>query len=68
MTKLNHSFESAMLSTCDYDTEAKELTVTFNNGKAYTYVDVPKSMYDGLIDAQSAGKYFGSIKNGLKQK
>lgn len=65
MTKLNHSFESAMLSTCDYDTEAKELTVTFNGGKSYTYIDVPRRTYDELIEAKSAGRYFNLIKNNL---
>jgi len=59
---------SSLLASCEYDTVAKELTVTFSNGKDYVYVDVDKSVYDDLIDAPSAGKHFNSIKAGLVQK
>ena len=66
---LNHIFEkSAMLQSCSYDTEEKEMSVTFQNGRTYTYVDVDKSMYEELIGSSSAGKYFNSIKAELKQK
>lgn len=67
--KYNYDFpNSSMLASCDYDSQENELTVTFNNGKSYTYVDVDKSVYDDLINALSAGKYFNQIKSGLKQK
>ena len=69
MPILNHNFQdSTMLSSCGYDTEAKELTVYFNTGRSYIYVDVPRSDYEDLINASSAGKFFNSIKAGLKQK
>jgi hypothetical protein len=57
-----------MLSSCGYDTETKELTVTFNGGKTYIYVNENKSIYDGLINAESAGKYFNVVKSDLVQK
>jgi hypothetical protein len=59
---------SSMLSSCDYNDESEELTVTFTNGKSYTYIDVPRRTYDELIDAKSAGKYFNLVKSQLKQK
>ncbi len=66
---LNHVFEkSAMLANASYDTEAKEMSVTFQNGRTYYYIDVDKSMYEELIGSSSAGRYFNSIKAGLKQK
>lgn len=68
MTKYNHPFQSAMLSSCDYDSETKELTVTFNGGKSYTYVGVLYNTYEDLINARSAGQYFNSIKKDLNQK
>jgi hypothetical protein len=68
MTLLHHSFESAMLSSADYDTETKELTVTFTGGKSYTYVDVDRSDWEDLINAKSAGRHFNSIKSALVQK
>lgn len=69
MTKLNHGFEdSSMLSSCDYDTETNEMTVTFATGRSYTYVGVDKTIYDDLVNAPSAGRYFNGIKSTLEIK
>ncbi len=59
---------SSMLLSASYNTSTGELAVTFTNGKPYTYVDVPKSIWDELIAAKSAGAYFNSIKKTLKVK
>ena len=66
----NFSFaDSTMLSSCSYDDSEKELTVTFkSSGKQYTYVDVPDSTFVELTEAKSPGRFFNSIKSGLKQK
>lgn len=65
----NFQFEnSSMLSDCSYNDENKELTVTFTNGKPYTYEGVDKSVYDELTYSLSAGRYFNSIKGLLKVK
>lgn len=69
MTILHQDFiQSSMLSSSDYNTEDKELTVTFTGGKSYTFTDVPKDIYDALVSAPSAGKFFNSIKKELTQK
>lgn len=60
--------QSSMLSGCSYDDEKRELTVTFSNSKNYVYEDVDKSIYDALISAESAGRYFNSVKAHLKVK
>lgn len=60
--------DSSMLASCSYDSEAKELTVTFRNGKDYVYADVDKSIFDAMQATSSVGRYFNSIKAGLKQK
>lgn len=66
---MKHAFEnSTMLASCEYNNETKELTVTFANGKDYVYKDVDKSIYNALIGAASAGKYFNSVKGGLRIK
>lgn len=68
---MKHSIDfiqSSMLSSAEYDTDDKELTVTFTGGKQYHYVDVDPSVYSDLVSAPSAGRYFNSIKSGLKQK
>lgn len=65
----NFQFEnSSMLSSCSYNDETEELTVTFQNGNDYTYEDVDRRIYDELTNAQSAGKYFNLIKKDLKVK
>lgn len=67
--KYNYDFpDSAMLASCEYNSTDDELTVTFKNGRSYTYVDVEKQTYDDLINAPSAGRQFNAIKAGLKQK
>lgn len=67
--KYDYDFpNSAMLASCEYDSKDSELTVTFKNGKSYTYKDVNKSMYDDLINAPSAGRQFNLIKTSLVQK
>lgn len=60
--------QSSMLSSCSYDDETKELIVTFTGGKQYQYQDVDKAIYDDLVSAPSAGRYFNSIKATLTQK
>lgn len=68
MTILRTDFiQSSMLSSAEYDTEDKQLAVTFVGGKTYNYVDVPIETYVALSEAPSAGKYFNAIKSGLKQ-
>ena len=59
---------SSMLASCYYDDETEELTVTFTNGKPYIYIDVPRRVYDELIEAKSAGKYFNNCKQSLTLK
>jgi len=69
MTIYTYPFpDSAMLTSCSYDDMECELSVIFKTGRTYTYVDVPKSTYDDLINAPSAGRHFNSIKMELKEK
>jgi hypothetical protein len=49
---------SGMISKITYDESEKLLTLTFASGGAYSYKDVPKEVFDGLLAAESAGKYF----------
>jgi hypothetical protein len=57
-----------MLLGCKYNLEDRELTVIFSNGKQYEYVGVDPGIYEELISAESAGRFFNSIKAGLMQK
>jgi len=51
---------SGMITKISYDESEKLLTLTFASGGAYSYKDVPKEVFDGLLAAESAGKYFHS--------
>jgi len=41
-----------------YDRETKFLDVVFINKNHYRYHEVPEETYKGLLEAESAGKYF----------
>ena len=66
-----HAFKfigSSMLSECSYDDENNEMTIVFSNGRSYIYEDVDAEIYKRLVSAESAGRYFNSIKKDLKVK
>jgi hypothetical protein len=52
--------ESSMIAAAGYDAETRTLVVLFNNGKAYQYEDVPPEEFQGLMAAESKGKYMRS--------
>ncbi len=57
---------SSMISEVEYNEPLKRLAVTFRKtGKVYrNSVDVPQSVYDGLLAAPSAGKYYNEVIKG----
>lgn len=67
--KYNHNFEgSSAIASAEYDDETKEMVIYFLNSRDYTYKDVLFNTYQDLINAQSPGKYFASIKKDLVLK
>jgi hypothetical protein len=49
--------ESSMIHAVGYDDEAEELEIVFNSGESYRYTGVPRSVYEGLLAADSKGRY-----------
>lgn len=49
---------SSNLAQIDYDSDARVLTVTFQDGAAYAYSGVPGEIFEGLQKAPSAGSFF----------
>ena len=49
--------ESSMIHAVGYDPEARTLEVVFTSGKTYCYEDVPPEEYEGLMAAESKGRY-----------
>lgn len=48
--------QSSTISEINYDNNL--LTVTFNNGREYSYEGVSKELYEEFTKAESKGKYF----------
>lgn len=65
MAKHSHNFKnSSSLKGCVYDEENKILYVTFQSGGTHSYYDCPISVFNGLKNAESAGRFFhSSIKD-----
>lgn len=51
---------SSNLRRCAYDIETETLQIQFQSGKVYSYQGVPASVYNGLLEATSAGQFFNS--------
>lgn len=49
--------ESSMIYAVGYDPETETLHVVFNSGGTYIYENVPQDIYDGLMAAESKGRY-----------
>ena len=56
---------SSNIKAVGYDDETFTLEVAFTNGTTYRYLSVPRSIFDGLLQADSPGRYFNAeIKGG----
>ncbi|CAG1769284.1 hypothetical protein BAC3_00170 [uncultured bacterium] len=54
---------SSNIAAIGYDSNTQTLEVEFNSGSIYQYFDVPQTIYEALINAESVGKCFiGQIK------
>jgi len=49
--------ESSDLASIGYDANTSILEIQFNNGSIYQYSDVPEGTYDGLMTAESKGRF-----------
>ena len=56
---------SSNIASIGFDPDHMILEIEFLNGAVSQYYDVPQSIYDGLMAADSHGKYFAAyIKKG----
>jgi hypothetical protein len=51
---------SSMIAAAGYDSKNRTLVVLYNNGKAYEYFNVPPEEFQGLMKADSKGKYMNT--------
>jgi KTSC domain len=52
--------ESTAIQSIEYDEFLRQLVMTFSGGGSYTYHDVPRTVYAGLLRATSKGAYFNA--------
>lgn len=51
------ALSSSLVASIAYLSDAT-LEVEFRRGTVYRYRDVPRAVFDGLLQAESAGQYF----------
>ena len=54
------SVSSSNIASIGYEENSETLEIEFLNGGVYQYFDVPKQVYDGLMGADSHGKYLAA--------
>lgn len=59
--KFTANIDSSCVMSAVYDSDASVLSLEFPSGKVYDYEKVPKSVFDELSNAKSAGSYFNSV-------
>jgi hypothetical protein len=68
-TKIINEIQSSNIKKTEYDTETKNLLITFNNGAIYEYQEVPHQLYTQFRMSESQGKFFsGKIAKVFKYK
>lgn len=56
---MNRQFvQSSNLASVGYNSQAAVLEIEFNSGSVYQYYGVPKATYEGLMSANSHGRFF----------
>lgn len=55
---LKTTIQSTNIKTAAWENET--LTIEFHNGRTYRYLKVPVTIYNGLIEAPSAGRYLNT--------
>lgn len=59
--------ESSNIESIGYDSNSQTLEIEFLNGSIYQYFDVPMNIHEGLLNADSQGKYLAhSIKGNFR--
>lgn len=56
---------SSNIAEVGFDSSSSTLELMFNDGRVYQYFDVPESVHQGLVNANSIGQYFHSSIRGV---
>ena len=50
--------DSSAIASAGYDPDTALLELEFASGEVYQYFAVPRAVYEGLVEADSAGRFF----------
>jgi hypothetical protein len=56
---------SSNISSVGFDTDTQTLEIEFTNGNIYQYFDVPFTIYEELMQAESKGRFLSSQIKGV---
>ncbi|WP_454843560.1 KTSC domain-containing protein [Rahnella aceris] len=56
---------SSNINSVGFHEDEEILEIEFNNGSVYQYFDVPKHVFDDLVNAESPGGYFARNIKGI---
>jgi hypothetical protein len=57
--------DSSMIEAAAYNEGERRLHVRFKRGQEYSYGNVPVEIYQGLLSAESAGKFLNKDVKGV---
>lgn len=59
-----HEVQSSNVKSIGYEADNQKLLVEYLSGQKYEYENVPASVFDGLLEAVSKGKYMNQVVKG----
>jgi hypothetical protein len=59
------SVSSSNISSVGFDSDTQTLEIEFTNGNIYQYFDVPVTVYEELMQAESKGKFLSTQIKGV---
>jgi len=59
--------DSSNIESIGYNDDTQELYVQFLSGGSYIYSDVPREIFDGLMNAPSKGSFLNREVKGIYQ-
>jgi len=62
---VRESVQSSNIASIGYNEATSTLEIEFLNGSVYQYFDVPKYIYDNLMQAESRGQFLAQNIKGV---
>jgi hypothetical protein len=53
-----HSVDSSAILEVGYEESTKQMKIKFKQGRVYDFCQVPKNIFQGLLESKSKGTYY----------